>query len=66
MNDTQLAAAPGLIHIPTVAGTIVLAYNVQGVSSTGGPKSSWVLGYQCLPLISPGKRLRHRPVVDTQ
>lgn len=32
LSDAQLAKAPGLLHIPTVAGAVVLAYNVQGVS----------------------------------
>ncbi|HMA34059.1 MAG TPA: phosphate ABC transporter substrate-binding protein PstS [Chloroflexia bacterium] len=33
LKDDQLAKAPGLLHIPTVAGAVVLAYNVQGVTS---------------------------------
>ena len=33
LSDDQLAKAPGLLHIPTVAGAVVLAYNVQGVTS---------------------------------
>ncbi len=33
LSDTQLAAAPGLIHIPTVAGAVVLIYKVTGVST---------------------------------
>ncbi len=33
LTDAQLQAAPGILHIPTVAGAVVLAYNVQGVSS---------------------------------
>ena len=32
LNDTQLAAAPGLIIIPTVSGMIVMAYNVPGIT----------------------------------
>ncbi|MGO8670552.1 MAG: phosphate ABC transporter substrate-binding protein PstS [Capsulimonadaceae bacterium] len=31
MNDTELAAAPGIVHIPTVAGAAVIAYNIPGV-----------------------------------
>lgn len=31
MNDAELAKAPGLIHIPTVAGAVVVAYNVPGI-----------------------------------
>jgi len=27
MNDSELALAPGIIHIPTVAGAVVIAYN---------------------------------------
>ena len=27
MSDAELAAAPGIIHIPTVAGAVVVAYN---------------------------------------
>ncbi len=30
LSDTQLSAAPGLLHIPTVAGAVVVAYNVDG------------------------------------
>jgi len=33
MSDAQIAAAPGIIHIPTVAGAVVLAYNVDGAPS---------------------------------
>ena len=33
LSDDQLSKAPGLLHIPTVSGAVVLAYNVQGVSS---------------------------------
>jgi phosphate transport system substrate-binding protein len=34
MKDDELAKAPGqLIHIPTVAGAVVVVYNVNGVSS---------------------------------
>ncbi|HMA34056.1 MAG TPA: phosphate ABC transporter substrate-binding protein PstS [Chloroflexia bacterium] len=33
MSDSQIAAAPGIIHIPTVAGAVVLVYNVDGVAS---------------------------------
>ncbi len=33
LKDDQLAKAPGLLHIPTVAGAVVLAYNLSGVSS---------------------------------
>ena len=31
MNAAELAAAPGILHIPTVAGAVVVAYNVPGV-----------------------------------
>jgi phosphate transport system substrate-binding protein len=30
LNDEQKAAAPGLMMLPTVAGAVVLAYNVEG------------------------------------
>lgn len=34
MTDEQLAAAPGeILHIPTVIGAVVLAYNVPGVGA---------------------------------
>jgi phosphate transport system substrate-binding protein len=33
LSDAQLNAAPGLLHVPTVAGAIVLIFNVPGVSS---------------------------------
>lgn len=32
LKDDQLAKAPGLLHIPTVAGAVVLAYNLSVVS----------------------------------
>jgi phosphate transport system substrate-binding protein len=31
MSDTELAGAPGIIHIPTVAGAVTVAYNIPGV-----------------------------------
>ena len=31
MNAAEMAAAPGILHIPTVAGAVVMAYNVPGV-----------------------------------
>ena len=31
MGDKELLASPGLVHIPTVAGTVVIAYNIPGV-----------------------------------
>ncbi len=31
MTDAQVAAAPGIVHIPTVAGAVTLAYNLPGV-----------------------------------
>ncbi len=31
MNAAELAAAPGILHIPTVAGPVCIAYNVPGV-----------------------------------
>ncbi len=31
MSAAELALAPGILHIPTVAGAVVLAYNVPGV-----------------------------------
>jgi phosphate transport system substrate-binding protein len=33
MNAQELAAAPGIVHIPTVAGAVVIAYNLPGVPS---------------------------------
>jgi len=30
MSDEELAAAPGIMHIPTVAGSVCIAYNVAG------------------------------------
>ena len=32
MSDEELAKAPGLIHIPTVLGAVVVAFNVPGVT----------------------------------
>jgi phosphate transport system substrate-binding protein len=31
MSDAEEAKAPGILHIPTVAGAVVVAYNVPGV-----------------------------------
>ena len=31
MNAAEMAAAPGILHIPTVAGAVVIAYNIPGV-----------------------------------
>ena len=31
MNAAEMKAAPGILHIPTVAGAVVIAYNVPGI-----------------------------------
>ena len=31
MSAAEMAAAPGILHIPTVAGAVVVAYNIPGV-----------------------------------
>jgi phosphate transport system substrate-binding protein len=31
MSDAEMAKAPGILHIPTVAGAVTVAYNVPGV-----------------------------------
>ena len=31
MNAAEMGAAPGILHIPTVAGAVVVAYNIPGV-----------------------------------
>ena len=31
MSEAELSAAPGILHIPTVAGAVVVAYNIPGV-----------------------------------
>jgi phosphate transport system substrate-binding protein len=36
MSDEQIGKAPGIIHIPTCLGAVVLTYNIEGVS--GGLK----------------------------
>lgn len=33
MNAAELGAAPGILHIPTVAGAVVVAYNVGGIKA---------------------------------
>ncbi|MDQ2687858.1 MAG: phosphate ABC transporter substrate-binding protein PstS, partial [Armatimonadota bacterium] len=33
MSDAELAKAPGVLHVPTVAGAVTIAYNVPGVPS---------------------------------
>lgn len=32
MSDQEMAAAPGILHIPTVAGAVCVSYNVPGVT----------------------------------
>src|SRR6059058_2995741 len=32
MSEAELAMAPGILHIPTVMGAVVVVYNVKGVS----------------------------------
>ena len=31
MSASEMAAAPGVLHIPTVAGAVVMAYNIPGI-----------------------------------
>ena len=31
MHDSEMRDSPGIVHVPTAAGTVVLAYNVPGV-----------------------------------
>jgi len=31
MSDVEMKAAPGILHVPTVAGAVCIAYNVPGV-----------------------------------
>ena len=31
MNDAEMKTAPGILHVPTVAGAVCVAYNVAGV-----------------------------------
>ncbi|MFO0587734.1 MAG: phosphate ABC transporter substrate-binding protein PstS [Polyangiaceae bacterium] len=33
MNDEQIGKAQGIVHIPTCLGAVVLAYNIEGVST---------------------------------
>ena len=33
MTDTQIAAAPGIMHFPTVLGAVVPTYNIPGVTA---------------------------------
>ncbi len=33
MNKAELDAAPGILHIPTVAGAVVVAYNLPGIGA---------------------------------
>ena len=37
MNDAEMKAAPGILHVPTVAGAVCVAYNVPGVAGTPAP-----------------------------
>ncbi len=33
MSDAQMARTPGIVHVPTCLGAVVLAYNLEGVPS---------------------------------
>jgi phosphate transport system substrate-binding protein len=33
MNDEEMAKAPGVLHVPTVAGAVAVAYNVPGITT---------------------------------
>ena len=73
MNDDEMKAAPGILHIPTVAGAVCVAYNVPGVPAhlhlTGpvianiyqGTVKTW--NDPAITALNPGNALPNTPIV---
>ncbi len=45
MSDEQISKAPGIVHVPTCLGAVVLAYNIEGVSTGLKLTPDTVAGY---------------------
>ncbi len=74
MNDEQIAKAPGIIHIPTCLGAVVIAYNLEGVPTglhiTPDVAAGIFLGTikdwsdPLLARDNPGAKLPKKPIVS--
>ncbi len=72
MNDAEMKAAPGILHVPTVAGAVCVAYNVTGVPEhlhlSGDVIARMFLGQiktwndPALTALNPGKTLPNTPI----
>ena len=72
MNDAEMKAAPGILHVPTVAGAVCVAYNVPGVPAhihlTGDVIAKMFLGRiktwndPAITALNPGKPLPATPI----
>jgi len=73
MNDAEMKAAPGILHVPTVAGAVCVAYNVAGVPAhlhlSGDVIAKMFLGQiktwndPAIAALNPGKAFPATPVV---
>ena len=76
MNDAEMKAAPEVLHIPTVAGAVCVAYNVPGVPDHlhlsgdviarmfGGQIKTW--NDPAITTLNPGVTLPATPIVSCQ
>ena len=72
MNDAEMKAAPGILHVPTVAGAVCVAYNVPGVPAhihlSGDVIAKMFLGRiktwndPAIAALNPGKTLPATPI----
>lgn len=73
MNDAEMKAAPGILHVPTVAGAVCVAYNVPGVPAhihlNGDIIAKMFLGTiktwnnPAIVTLNPGKTFPATPIV---
>ena len=73
MNDAEIKAAPGILHIPAVAGAVCVAYNVPGVPPhihlSGDVIAKMFLGQiktwndPAIAALNPGKPFPATPIV---
>ena len=73
MNESEMRAAPGILHVPTVAGAVCVSYNVPGVPShihlTGTVIAAIYLGTvktwndPAISALNPGISLPATPIV---
>jgi len=73
MNDAEMKAAPGILHVPTVAGAVCVAYNVPGIPAhlhlTGPVIANIYLGTvktwndPAITALNPGNTLPNTPIV---